>query len=245
VRFGQSQYVLPVGDSLTLELRGEGVEQLGGWQAQVAFAPAVVELSQATQGSFLVASGRSVGSLGPETLGAGQVALGAFSYGSPAAVSGAGALAHLRFRGLAAGSTMFDLSDVILASVSGAEVSSQPTAVQGAEIVVVAVLPVAISTAGGQLRLGWTAPTSPPHFQVWRNPDPYFDPSGLGAELAAEDGSVACAVVGAAVTCAFAAGLDDPGRNDFYVVRAFDAAGQPLGQSFRLGEFDFRLTPGS
>ena len=86
-------------------MRGEGVEQLGGWEAQLAFAPAIVELSQVTQGVFLAASGRSVGGLGPETLAAGQVALGAYSYGSPTAVSGAGALAQLRVRGLAAGST--------------------------------------------------------------------------------------------------------------------------------------------
>jgi hypothetical protein len=138
VRFAQPQYVLPVGDSLTLELRGEGVERLGGWQAELAFAPAIIELTHVTQSSFLTGSGRSVVGLGPETLGAGQVALGAYSYGSPAAVNGDGALTHLRFRGLAVGSTTLALSDVILASVNGADVSSQGLNAQDAEIVVVA-----------------------------------------------------------------------------------------------------------
>jgi hypothetical protein len=138
VRFAQPQYVLLVGDSLTLELRGEGVERLGGWQAELAFAPAIIELTHVTQSSFLTGSGRSVVGLGPETLGAGQVALGAYSYGSPAAVNGDGALTHLRFRGLAVGSTTLALSDVILASVNGADVSSQGLNAQDAEIVVVA-----------------------------------------------------------------------------------------------------------
>ena len=138
VRFAQPKYVLLVGDSLTLELRGEGVERLGGWQAELAFAPAIIELTHVTQSSFLTGSGRSVVGLGPETLGAGQVALGAYSYGSPAAVNGDGALTHLRFRGLAVGSTTLALSDVILASVNGADVSSKGLNAQDAEIVVVA-----------------------------------------------------------------------------------------------------------
>jgi len=123
-------------------------------------------------------------------------------------------------------------------------VGSQPVNAQAAEIVVVAPLPVAVSAAGGQLRLEWTSPTSPPNFQVWRSQSPYFSPGDPGAALAAEDGSAACTVAGAVVTCAFAGGVGDPGRNDFCVVRAFDAAGEPVGQSFGLGEFDFGLVPG-
>jgi hypothetical protein len=96
-----------------------------GAKADIAFAPAVVELTRVTQGDFLAASGRSVGGLGPETPAAGQAALGAYSYSSLAAVSGAGSLVHLRFRGLASGSTALDLSDALLASVDGADVSSQ------------------------------------------------------------------------------------------------------------------------
>jgi hypothetical protein len=170
--------------------------------------------------------------------------LGAFSYGSPAAASGAGALAHLRFRGVAVGSSALALSDVILASVSGVDVSSQPVVVQDAEVVVVAPLAVVITAAGGQVQLDWTSPTAPPHFQVWRSLQPYFSPDDSGAELVAADGSAACMVAGATVTCALAGGLGDPARNDFYVVRVFDAAGEPLGQSFRQGEFDFGLAPG-
>ncbi len=128
--------------------------------------------------------------------------------------------------------------------MNGVEVSSQGVTVEDAEIVVVEALAASGVVADAQLHLSWTSPAAPPRFEVWRSPAPYFCPGDAGAELVAGDGSAACTISGTDVTCDFVAGLGDPDHNDYYIVRALSGAGEPVGQTFRLGEFAFAIVPG-
>ncbi len=109
---------------------------------------------------------------------------------------------------------------------------------------------VAIAAGDASARLSWPHSLDSSQYEVWRGTAPYFDPDAGGAALVttvdagfrgagpgfeqADDGTSpppAVQIIG------------DPATNYFWVVRSRngDGASEP---SNRVGEFDFRLTPG-
>ncbi len=97
---------------------------------------------------------------------------------------------------------------------------------------------VRISQAGTTLTLGWTHQTGNLHYQVWRAPDPYFDPDASGTLLdtlpAPGDAQM---------------NYDDvtlpADATAYYVIRGVNRPGDASGDSNRVGAFRFPLTPGA
>jgi hypothetical protein len=102
------------GDSaFTVEVRIAGVTDLGTYEWQLSYDPAIVELtdppaSAVTNGGFLGSTGRSVSCQGPllppsAGLEAGEVRFGCNSQGSAGGPNGSGLLSTVKFRPLAGG----------------------------------------------------------------------------------------------------------------------------------------------
>jgi len=107
------------------------------------------------------------------------------------------------------------------------------------------VLPVVqITRSGIAARLTWTHvdPTAA-RYELWRSDDqPYALPGTAGVALV---GRPTPGALDSTLTVTDAdAGLGDPKRNSFYVVRGVTASGAPSAPSNRVGEFDFRLDGG-
>jgi hypothetical protein len=136
VRFAEPQYVMAPGSAITAVLQVQSAENLGGWELALSFDPAFVAVEAVTPGAFLSSTGRTAAGLGPLTDTPGQMMLGGYSYGTNAGVSGAGTLAHIRLRGLAAGQTALGLSQLQLAAVQGTNVTVQPATPKPGQITV-------------------------------------------------------------------------------------------------------------
>jgi hypothetical protein len=136
VRFADAEYTIAPGDAITIQLQVQGAENLGGWELALSFDPAFVAVEAVTPGAFLSSTGRTAAGLGPLTDTPGQMMLGGYSYGTNAGVSGAGTLAHIRLRGLAAGQTALGLSQLQLAAVQGTNVTVQPATPKPGQITV-------------------------------------------------------------------------------------------------------------
>lgn len=247
VRFGYAEYVVPVGDVVFVNLIVEGAETVGSWELSLTFDASKASLHSATPGAFLASTGRTVASLGPDAVAPGQEAIGGYSYGATSGVSGAGVLARLRFDALATGQTTLGLSDLLLATVDGLNVGTQPATGQDSVLLVVSALDVDISRApnGSDVRLSW--PTIPQYvsFDVWRSTQPYFYPGDLGSAVVLDETSPACSSNAGVMTCTDAGAAGNPATNYFYTVRVFNAGGQALAQSRQVAEFDFRVIPGA
>ena len=114
-----------------------------------------------------------------------------------------------------------------------------------AALVNASVLPaVHITRSGIAVSLTWTHvdPTAA-RYELWRSDDrPYALPGTAGATLV---GQPTPGALNAPLTVTDAeAGLGDPKRNSFYVVRGVTASGMPSAPSNRVGEFEFRLGGG-
>jgi len=98
------------GSVFTLTLKIQNAYNLGGFQTDVTFDPARAQAIAATVGPFPGSTGRTVSALGPTIDNTtGRLTLGAFTFGSQRAPSGAGDLAYIRLRSLSAGVTQVDL----------------------------------------------------------------------------------------------------------------------------------------
>lgn len=97
-------------------IRLQDVSNLGAFQADVTFDPAVAQVEAVTLGAFLGSTGRSV--LAPpadiDNVG-GRVRWGAGSFGVPAGPTGSGDVATIRFRALGVGQTVLSFEQVLLA----------------------------------------------------------------------------------------------------------------------------------
>lgn len=118
LRFDQSQYSVYLNDTFTADLVIDNVSNLGGWEVKLGYDPARLQITQVTLGGFLTSTGRTQQGL-QMAISSSQLAIGAYSYGSQAAPSGSGVLAHLTLRALATGDTTLTLQDAILAGVTG------------------------------------------------------------------------------------------------------------------------------
>lgn len=108
--------------SYTVDIDVDTVNDLGGFQFDLLFDQAVVQVSDANLGGFLGSSGRDTEAAGPDIDNInGIVAFGAFSYGSNPGASGSGTLAMVTFTPVAQGSSALTLQNVQLVdTVTGA-----------------------------------------------------------------------------------------------------------------------------
>jgi beta-glucosidase len=106
----------------------QGAQNLGGFEFDLAFDPAVLEVQGATIGDLLGSTGRTVGALGPLVNGAaGTAASGAYSYGSPPGPNGNGKLVRLTIRAMAkSSSTTLRIENILLADLDGHLTIAQP-----------------------------------------------------------------------------------------------------------------------
>jgi predicted secreted protein len=99
------------GSVFTLTLKAQNAYNLGGFQTDITFDPARAQAIMATVGPFLGSTGRTVSTLGPTIDNTtGRLTLGAFTFGSNRAPSGAGDLATIRLRSLTVGATQVNLA---------------------------------------------------------------------------------------------------------------------------------------
>ena len=97
-------------------IRLQDVSNLGAFQADVTYDPAVVQVESVTLGAFLGSTGRSVIATPPDIDNVtGRVRWGAGSYGAPAGPTGSGDVAVIRFRALPGGQTALAFEQVMLA----------------------------------------------------------------------------------------------------------------------------------
>ena len=101
------------GEPFTLDVVIAGVRDLGAFEFDVLYDPAVVWVTDVQMGDFLGGTDRSVVPLGPEIDNdAGMVAFGGFTFGEPPGPDGSGRLATIICQGRGAGTTGVTLVDV-------------------------------------------------------------------------------------------------------------------------------------
>jgi hypothetical protein len=117
----QSSASIAPGESLTVEIRISGVDAgapLNAFELDLGFDPAVASATSAAIGSFLVPTVLAIeNAIGPNDVGLAAATLG------PGAAFGEGVLATVLFEGLAAGTSVLSLDDVILSSPFGAQIA--------------------------------------------------------------------------------------------------------------------------
>jgi hypothetical protein len=100
-------------EEFVIQVLIDGIDDLGGFQFELAHDPSVSEVTDVVLGDFLGSSGRSVVPLGPEVSDEeGIVALGAVTFGEQEGPGGSGLLATITCRARAAGSSVLTLQDV-------------------------------------------------------------------------------------------------------------------------------------
>ncbi len=126
---------IAAGQVFSQTIRLQDVSDLGAFQADVTYDPAVVQAEGVTQGAFLGSTGRSVLAPPPAIDNVtGRVRWGAGSFGAPAGPTGSGDVAIIRFRALGTGKTTLSFEHVLLANSQ-----SQPLAlgsVAGSQVTV-------------------------------------------------------------------------------------------------------------
>jgi general secretion pathway protein D len=101
-----------VGDTFTINVVIDDALNLGSFQFDLIYDPAIVQATDVTLGPFLGSTGRSTGVVGPIIDNtAGRVAFGAFSFGSQPGPSGTGTLATITFSTAGAGTSPLDLQN--------------------------------------------------------------------------------------------------------------------------------------
>jgi hypothetical protein len=124
IKLDPSSIVLPaVGNTFTINVKVENVEDLGGFQFDVIYTPSVVTVennSAVTLGSFLGSTGRTATAVGPSIDNkAGKVTFGGFSFGTPAGPSGSGVLATITLTVQSRASSRLDLANISMLDRDG------------------------------------------------------------------------------------------------------------------------------
>ncbi|MGB9872617.1 MAG: VWA domain-containing protein [Anaerolineae bacterium] len=108
------------GDLFTLTVRIENASDIGAFQTDVVYDPAIVQVEGVTAGPFLSSTGRTVSPLGPDIDNiAGRVVFGAYTFGSQPGASGSGELAYIRLRGQGIGRSVLDFQHTGISDVQG------------------------------------------------------------------------------------------------------------------------------
>jgi hypothetical protein len=121
----------------------DGAVNVGAFQFDLIYDPAVVTVTDVALGPFVGSTGRAAQPVGPTIDNrAGTLAFGAFSFGSTAGPAGTGVLATVRFRAEGPGTSALGLQNVV---VTDPMAEMQPVSVEGGVVTVTA--PPVASTA--------------------------------------------------------------------------------------------------
>jgi hypothetical protein len=114
----------------------DGAVNLGAFQFDLIYDPAVVTVTDVALGPFVGSTGRTAQSVGPTIDNrVGTLAFGAFSFGSTAGPAGTGVLATIRFRAEGPGTSALGLQNVV---VTDPMANAQPASVEGGVVTVTA-----------------------------------------------------------------------------------------------------------
>jgi hypothetical protein len=120
----------------------DGAVNVGAFQFDLIYDPAVVTVTDVALGPFVGSTGRTAQPVGPTIDNrAGTLAFGAFSFGSTAGPAGTGVLATVRFRAEDPGTSALGLQNVV---VTDPMANAQPASIEGGVVTVTA--PPAVST---------------------------------------------------------------------------------------------------
>lgn len=113
------------GETFTVAVEVAEANNLGGFQLELHYDSTIVEVDKVTLGSFLGSTGRTVFEIPADIDNStGVTTYGAGSYGSASGPSGNGTLAIITMAARTSGVSDLDLQSVILANISGAEISA-------------------------------------------------------------------------------------------------------------------------
>jgi ligand-binding sensor domain-containing protein len=122
-----------VGDSFTSSISLSAVQNLAGFEFDLTFDPAVLQVRSAVLGDLLGSTGRLTATLGPIVENTtGTLAFGGYTSDGASGVSGDGILAHIGFHAVSTGTSSLDLGTPLLATPSGTltMASDQDTEIQ-------------------------------------------------------------------------------------------------------------------
>ena len=127
VGYAFSDSKIHVGDTFTLDLSTENVFDLAGWQFDIAFDPAVLEVAEVNEGDFLKTGGETTffqkGTIDNST---GKITKLSSARLSEDGVSGTGTLLSVTFTAKTAGRTQLKLVNFQLAAITGVSIPAGP-----------------------------------------------------------------------------------------------------------------------
>ena len=122
-----SQTPIHTGDTFILDIRGENVTDLAGWQFDIAFDPAVLEAINVTEGDFLKTDGGSTFFQGGNIdNAAGKITGLSAARLSAEGVSGTGTLLQVRFKAKSGGETELALQNFEFGTITGENIPAGP-----------------------------------------------------------------------------------------------------------------------
>ena len=123
-----------VGQLITVNVTAEGAANLGAFQFDLIYDPAVVTVVGVELGPFLGSTGRTAQAVGPTIdNGVGMVSFAAFSFGNEPGPTGTGALAAITFRTVGSGTSGLSLQNVL---VTDTMAETQSVSVEGGTVTV-------------------------------------------------------------------------------------------------------------
>jgi hypothetical protein len=130
IRFDPAHVRVGTGETFTVSLQIDGPDDLGAYQVDLLYDPAVVQVVTVTLGPLLSSTGRTAALLGPATRNPGQTTFAAYSYGHASGVSQSGTLAQVQLRAIRMGNTALRLDNIQLTDPQANLQAAQATAGQ-------------------------------------------------------------------------------------------------------------------
>ena len=122
-----SSETIHLGDIFTFEIRAENVLDLGGWQFDIAFDPALLEAVSVSEGGFLKTDGGSTFfQEGRIDNASGKITGVKSALLADSGVSGSGAILQMKFKAKSEGETKVVLQNFKFGSFSGENISAGP-----------------------------------------------------------------------------------------------------------------------
>ena len=122
VRIDPPQSTVTVGENFAVSVMIDGASNLGAFQFDLLYVPAIVTVDAVTLGDFLDSTERSVSSVGPNIDNeAGRVTFGAWSLGQQPGPDGTGELATISFTAQGVGDSLLDLREVLVLNTAGGD----------------------------------------------------------------------------------------------------------------------------
>ncbi len=214
------------------------VISLYGVDVRLAFDPDVVEVEDSDAGRAGVQIRTLSGLLSPDLVilntvdnATGTILFAVTQISPTMAVTGSGLVAEIVFEGVQAGSTPISITYQKLVRRDGTTI---PTTPEDGELFVGPSVPELSIEAlnDSTARLSWTESVGATSYELFRDTDPYFIPTGtvlISQTLLSYDDSSA---------------LGDAEDNHAYVVKAVSASGMRSAPSNRVGEFETALSAG-